>query len=191
MSKDREGALVEAAAALLEGAGGRLPITSLNKAVFYLELESLLKSGATVTGATFLALPAGPVVAKYDKRLVGALESAGIAQQDEAEDGLTKPVCLIRTPTRELLSETQWQDAHRVGAWAATKSPSELSRLSHENAGWQLAWQAGLGVKRPAVKIDLHIAMQQLLSKDPWLDQADPASDAACRDADLEPGERW
>jgi len=45
VSKEREStALVEAAAALLEGAGGSLPITSLNKAVFYLDLESLLKS---------------------------------------------------------------------------------------------------------------------------------------------------
>ena len=41
--------MVEAAAALLEGAGGSLPITSLNKALFYLDLHCLLTSGSTVT----------------------------------------------------------------------------------------------------------------------------------------------
>ena len=192
MSTEREHrGLVEAAAALLEGAGGSLPITSLNKALFYLDLSALLESGNTITGTTYLALPAGPVVAKYDKRVVGALESAGIAQQDEAEDGPTKPVCLIQIPTRSTLSEAQWQAAQRRGAWAASKKPSELSRLSHENVGWKLAWQAGLGARKPAVKIDLVVAMQQILDNDAWLDREDAASTEAVRDADGDSGERW
>ena len=33
--------------------------------------------------------------------------------------------------------------------------------------------------------------MQQILGKDEWLDQDDPASIDAVRDADEEPGERW
>lgn len=192
MSTEREHrGLVEAAAALLEGAGGSLPITSLNKALFYLDLAALLESGATITGTTYLALPAGPVVAKYDKRVVVALESAGIAQQDEAEEGLAKPVCLIEAPARNTLSEAQWLAAHRRGAWAASKTPSELSRLSHENVGWRLAWQAGLGAKKPAVKIDLAIAMQQLLDEDAWLDRDDSESAEAVRNADRESGDRW
>jgi uncharacterized phage-associated protein len=167
---------VEAAAAILSGAGGTLPITSLNKAMFYADLCALLEHGETITGTTYLALKAGPVVAKYDSRVVGALERAGLAQQDESEDGFTKPVSLVAEPTMTLLTETEIQIARRIAEWASRKSPKQLSDFSHENLGWMLAWDAGLGSKNPAKPIDMLIAMQQLGEADDWLD-AEPSSE--------------
>ncbi len=47
--------LVDAASVLLEDAGRSLLTTSLNKALFYLDLHSLLETGETVTKAIFVA----------------------------------------------------------------------------------------------------------------------------------------
>ena len=37
--------------------------------------------------------------------------------------------------------------------------------------GWKIAWARGLGANRPAQKLDLRIAMQQLLDRAPWLER--------------------
>jgi len=184
--------MIEAAAALLEGAGGSLPITSLNKALFYLDLLWLLTHGRTITESTYLGLPAGPVVAKYDKRVIAALEDAGVAQQDESEDGLTKPVCLTLVPQYAVLTPEQRQAASRIGRWAASRTPSTLSDYSHGNDGWKLAWDQGLGARLPAQKIDLRIALQQLTHTDDWLTE-EPDADVSniFSGADDEKGTPW
>lgn len=184
--------MIEAATALLEGAGGSLPITSLNKALFYLDLRWMLTHGRTITGSTYLGLPAGPVVAKYDKRVIGALEDAGVAQQDESEDGLTKPMCLTLVPPYVALTQEQRDVAGRIGRWAAERKPSALSAYSHGNDGWKLAWDQGLGAQRPAQKIDLRIALQQLADADDWLGE-EPDADVSSifSSADDEKGTPW
>lgn len=171
-------ALVEAAAKLLEAAGGRMPITSLNKALFYLDLFALRDLGASVTGQTYIALPAGPVVAKYEKRLVDALEDAGLAQQDASEDSGAKPVCLVAVAPTQLLSEPQLQLVRKVAAWASIRTPTALSNFSHLNDGWKSAWAQGLGARKPALPINMSIGMQQIVDADPWLDER-PEGDVA------------
>ena len=162
--------VVEAAAMLLEAAGGRLPVTSLMKALFYFDLRCLRDAGELPTGQTFLALPAGPVVARYQKRVVGELESRGLALQDAEDDG-SKPVCLIRSLRSEDTIERFGPSAREIGRWARHRTPKELSDFSHQNVGWKIAWDAGLGSERPARPISMRIAMQQLLDVDPWLDE--------------------
>ncbi len=80
----------------------------------------------------------------------------------------------------------------RIGRWAKKESASALSDYSHKNIGWQLAWAAGLGQSHPAQKVDLHIAMQQIMERDPWLDE-EPTSEVeqAFAFADSEPGTVW
>ena len=171
--------LVEAAARLLEAAGGTLPITSLNKALFYLDLFALRDGGAAITGTTYLALPAGPVVAKYEKRLIGGLEEAGLAQQDTSGDETaTKPMCLVALLSTDSLTDKQRAMAQNVGRWASKHTATELSDMSHRNEGWRLAWESGLGAKKPAQPINLRIAMQQILDVDPWVD-LQPEGDVA------------
>ncbi len=152
----------------------------------------LTMDGKPVTGATYIALPAGPVVAKYDRRIVQALEDAGLAQQDEADDGVTKPVCLLQEPTRHHLTEAQLALADRIGRWARKTSARALSEYSHKNIGWQIAWDAGLGQSHPAQKVDLRIAMQQVMAQDPWLEEeASGDAETAFAHADAEPGAAW
>lgn len=155
-----------------------MPITALNKALFYLDLHALRDAGAAMTGTTYMALPAGPVVAKYQKRLIGALEEAGLAEQDISEDEASKPMCLVSAPMTTHLTPEQLAMITRLGSWAGRKTATELSDMSHRNEGWKLAWDEGLGAKKVARPIDLRIAMQQILDLDPWVD-APPAADVA------------
>ena len=188
MSPANRTPLLQAAASILAAAGGRLPITSLNKALFYLDVVSLRDHGVVITGTTYLALPAGPVVAKYEKRLVQALEDAGVAQQDDADDGMTKPVCLVGEVQPTDFSNQQVTLIQRVGAWASKRSASDLSEYSHRNDGWKIAWDQGLGSKLPAKPINLRIAMQQILDDDPWLESlpiGDVADAFASADSDV------
>ena len=96
--------LLEAAAALLSAAKDkRLNTTNLNKAVFYLDLFALRYLGAPVTRSAFIALKLGPVVAKYEKRLIKPLMEEGIAVQEE--EGMAKPIRLVREPSSHFLSD--------------------------------------------------------------------------------------
>lgn len=163
--------LLDAAVALLRNAPERtFHIVVLNKALFYLDLASLRDLGDTVTHNTYIALPMGPVVARYDKRLVTALEKEGLAEQ--RPDGLAKPVRLISDRRPEHLSVPQLELAARVAHWAKDLSSTYVSDYSHRNPGWLLARTRGGGnVPKP---INMSIAMQQIMDEDPWLDEPIP-----------------
>jgi hypothetical protein len=148
MSVRASSALVEAAALLLEAAGGDLFVTSLNKGLFYADLDALLHTGEAITGASYIALPAGPVVAKYQTRLVRALEDAGLAEQDDSE-GTGKPLYLVNKPTRQAISDEHLGILCRVAAWAKGMTAKALSDYSHENPGGSLRGRPGLA-RRPS-----------------------------------------
>lgn len=191
MSRKRT-VLLEAAANLIEAAGGSMPITTLNKALFYLDIFALRDFGEPITGTAYIALPAGPVVARYDKRLVAALEDEGIAQQDISEESGGKPICLLKRPSPETLDSERLALVRRIGQWASTKTAKELSDLSHQNDGWRIAWDEGLGARLPARSVNLRIAMQQIIDIDPWVDEA-PKGDVATAfsEAESEEGEAF
>jgi hypothetical protein len=167
---ERPQRIVEAASLILKAAGGSLNITALNKALFYLDLWSLLETGVLATEATYIALEQGPVVAKYPQRLVAALEKAGLAIQSDEDDG-SKPLSLIHEPPApKYLTSQQLGLVDRTAKWAKGKGASWLSDFSHQNAGWKAAWENGLKARRPAQPINLQLAMQQLAGDDAWLE---------------------
>ncbi len=181
-------ALLEAAAVLLEGAGGSLLTTSLNKALFYLDLHALLDTGATVTGETYVALRAGPVVEGYRERLIGELERTRIAMQDD--DNPSYMPVILRHPVKPTrLGAGLVAMAHTIGRWAASKQAVELSDFSHENPAWQLAWDRGSG---QGSSIDMRLAIQQLADADPWLDEPlSPSEKSAFGAADVGVSRPW
>jgi hypothetical protein len=161
--------LVEAATALLSAAKGKaLQVTNLNKALFYLDLVALRDTGKTVSRSAFIALKEGPVVAKYEKHLIKPLADAGLAKQES--EGLAKPVRLIAEKDDfEFLSHRMLKAAAKLGRKFSTITATQASELSHENPGWAIAYEEGLRAGKPALPIDLHIAMQQIVGLDPWL----------------------
>lgn len=162
-------ALIEAAGVLLEKAGGKLLTTSLNKALFYFELQCLLETGRTVTGATFVALRAGPVVESYSQDLIAGLERSRVATQD-SDNPDYKPVVLMRRVEPKWLTNRQIELANDVARWAHSEKATSLSMYSHENPGWCVAYEQAEGTS-----INMYLAMQQLLDDDPWVENGDLA----------------
>lgn len=179
--------LLEATATIVDGAGGRLQITNLNKALFYLDLLSLLNEGQTVTGCVYVARKAGPVLDGYQRRIVTALQQLGVATQED--DGLSKPVRLVEGVNCESLSRKEIEWATQLGAWARKLSATKMSNFSHDNPGWRLAYREGRG---DGSTINLVLAMQQLVEQDPWVKEAATREEIkACESADEDPGEEW
>lgn len=174
-----------AATALLSRVPERaLSIVVLNKLLFYLDLACLRDTGETLTGNPFVALKHGPVVAKYQKRLVGALVEAGVATQ--GSDGLAKPVRLNEgVDGPELKSEVE-PLVEKIAQWSHSLSATRASDISHENLGWRLARAAGKD--QEPKPINMYIAMQQIMDEDPWLEE--PVDEAVLAVAD-EPGIPW
>lgn len=171
-AEEKHARLREAALALLAAAPAqRMQITNLNKALFYLDLFELLMTGQTATGTTYVALHAGPVVAKYKDRLVKPLVTDGSVRQSSAGDAL--PLELVR-PLGEFrfLSPQARERAAATARRFGSMRASEASDLSHENPGWNLAYAEGQQLNGMPKPIDMLIALQQLGDPDEWLDTA-------------------
>lgn len=167
-TREAPSALLEAASLLLSEAGGGLLTTNLVKALFYLDIESLLETGKTATNETYVALKAGPVVQDYPTKLIQALEESKLAlQEDDNPD--YKPVVLLHGVKRKFLSEVQMKILRKIAQWAKTETATAVSVFSHDNPGWVAAWKDGAG---KGDEIDLRLAMQQLVDDDPWMTQA-------------------
>ncbi|MBI5283459.1 MAG: SocA family protein [Chloroflexi bacterium] len=167
---EKQRRLMEAAVAVLQGADGHtLKIVLLNKALFYLDLHAYVETGTTLTGATYIALEQGPVVAKYDKRLIRGLADAGLAKQIVAAGVLEKPVVLTAPGIKfSFLNADNLQLAQELGSIFSKVTSTKASVYSHDNPGWLAAWRASGRGKKP-LPIDLRIAVQQLVDRDEWL----------------------
>lgn len=188
---DKTTQLLEAASLLLQAAPkNRLNAVTLNKALFYLDLVALRDKGHTVTHNSYIALRHGPVVAKYDKRLIRELEKHGIAKQLEEWDG-SKPIVHLDPSRKSSMDGDTVLMAFKIGRVFSGMSSTRASEFSHENPGWEIAWAEGMETGRP-MPIDLRIAMQQIIQDDAWLEE--PLADEEKEEleaADLGDGDEW
>ena len=143
--------------------------------------------GDTLTGNAYIALEQGPVVARYDKRLVQGLEREGLARQ--RTDGWAKPIRLAPGVEPTGLSEADLQRAGEIAEWVQRQTSSAISQRSHQNPGWKLAYDTGLAGDGKPRSSDMIVAMQELLDDDPWMDEPLTAEEkAAVAEVDLEGG---
>ena len=160
--------LLGAAAALLQSAPNcRMNAVILNKALFYLDIAALRDTGKTVTENTYIALENGPVIAKYQKRLIDALSERGIAKQIDEWDG-SKPIVLETPPAQTIENSELAALASKISQYFSQLTSARASLYSHENPGWKIAWDEYSDSGKPA-PIDLQIAMQQIVEDDPWI----------------------
>lgn len=183
--------LLEAAAAILAFTPEkRLNIVVLNKALFYLDLASLRDFGSPISHNTFIALRQGPVVARYDKRLVDALIEEGIANQESLGDA--KPIVLSHQPNHlDFIDSDSEQLVKTIAHWCSEKTSKEVSDFAHQNPGWEIAYQEGLATSQSPKPINLYIAMQQIIGNDPWMDSSYMINPDAIAAADRDEGMPW
>ncbi|MCC6546097.1 DUF4065 domain-containing protein [Candidatus Sumerlaeota bacterium] len=183
--------LIEAATAILAAAPNhRLNTVVLNKALFYLDLASLRDDGKTMTGNSYIALQQGPVVAKYQERLIGQLQARVIAEQLDEWDG-SKPIVLKNGTLRSHhLDASAMSRAAGITAFFAKQTSQQASEYSHENPGWLLAWAEYRRSGKPCA-IDMRVAMQQILQDDPWMDEPLIGDEDILAADDAESGTDW
>ena len=192
MSSDEKSIrLIEAASALLAASRNkRLNAVPLNKALFYLDLASLRDCGEAFTRNSYIALDNGPVVAKYQDRLIKPLKKSGIATQEA--DGDARPIKLLELPGFTKLTPKIQELAVKVSRWCSGRTSRELSDYSHQNLGWIIARRKALEAKGQKQVIDMHIAMQQIIDSDPWVNEPnDDDVRKACESADMRKGQVW
>lgn len=184
--------LIEAAAAILEFTPQKkLNIVVLNKALFYLDLACLRDFGQPMSDNTFIALRQGPVVAKYPQRLIKAMSDEGIADQ-ETTSGDAQPIALRKSLDHfEFINDHSKRVIQNIALWFSTKTSNEASEFAHENLGWKIAYQEGQGKNQPPKPINLHIAMQQIIDSDPWMDSDYVLSQDSISAADRDEGVPW
>lgn len=169
-AQEKSDRLMEAASAVLNVAPNRrLKVVILNKALFYLDLAALRDRGETITRNSYIALKNGPVVARYTERLVGQMEARGIGKQVSEWNG-AQPIVLESCPTHfRYMDGDAMATVAAVTSYFATKNSRQASDYSHDNPGWQLAWNEFLRTGKPGA-IDMHIALQQIVEDDPWME---------------------
>lgn len=189
---EKQQRLLETAVALLAAAPDqKMNAVTLNKSLFYFDLACLRDFGETLSQNTFVALDFGPVVARYDRRLVKELQSRDLAVQLDEWDG-GKPLQLHnRFSQTDFLDDDRIELASQVGAYFGNLSSTKASDYSHENVGWQVAYDEGLRAGQPAKPIDMLIAMQQILEDDPWLHEPIDLDDSIFAAADAADGVDW
>lgn len=183
--------LIEAASAVLHAAPDRsLNVVVLNKVLFYLDLAALRDRGDTITHNSYIAIQNGPVVAKYQQRLIKPLEERGIARQISQWNG-AKPITLETCPTHfEFLDSDAMLTIADVTNFFADATSNLSSEFSHRNPGWQLAWNQYQRDGKP-VAVNMRIAMQQIVESDPWMQIPLPGDDEIFSAADDALGDDW
>ncbi len=183
--------LIEAASAVLNAAPNRrLNVVVLNKALFYLDLASLRDRAATITGNTYIAIQQGPVVARYPQRLIGQLEARGLGKQISEWNG-AKPIFLETYPEHfKFIDADAMSLVSAVTAFFSDATSRQASDYSHENPGWQLAWNEYLRTNKPSA-INMHVALQQIVEDDPWMDLPLMNDDEILAAADAGVGVDW
>jgi len=166
-ASEKKERLIEAACALLDAAPSkRLKTTNLNKALFYLDLIALRDYGATITGCEYRAFENGPVVNRYKEALIDELVGRNLAKQDE--EGMSKPLVLQTCISSfRYIDDEQRECAANIARHIGGIDARKASDLSHKNPGWREARRRG-----DCATIDMFLAMQQVMDKDPWLDES-------------------
>ncbi|MFY9343208.1 MAG: type II toxin-antitoxin system antitoxin SocA domain-containing protein [Planctomycetota bacterium] len=169
--------------AILQATPNRqLGITVMNKALFYADLCALRDRGKSITRSGYIALPQGPMLNHYERALVRDLDRHGLAEQ--VPDGWEKPLivrCELKTFTE--LTDEEVGIAQFVARKIHGKTATWVSEYSHENTAWQRSFRAGAGTK-----IDLMIALQQVVEDDAWIEAEDDATAAALKAAERDHG---
>lgn len=188
---DRNLRLIEVASAVLHAAPGHsLNAVVLNKVLFYIDLATLRDRGETLTQNPYVALQNGPVIAKYQNRLIDRLNELGIARQISQWDG-SKPIVLEVFPTQfQFLNSEDMIKVSDVTSFFADSTSRIASEFSHRNPGWQLAWNQYQRDGKP-VAVNMRIALQQIIEADPWMLRPISDGNQMLSNADAAIGEDW
>lgn len=128
---------------LRECAPRRPGLTNLLKLVWYADYKHYRENLRPITGATYVALPNGPVIDDYREHF-SWLEKEGYVSKEEVEiQGHEKRKQEYRPevePDEELFSSSESETLQSIVAEFGQLTGSSLSEKTHREGPWQIVW---------------------------------------------------
>ena len=118
----------------------RFGATKLNKLLYYIDTRSFLELGQPITGAVYRRLPAGPVppaIQNVKKELVDA--GAARLERRPYFNYYQERLVPLRDADMSLFDPNEMQIVNEIIEQLWDYNGTELSNISHEEWGWQLA----------------------------------------------------
>lgn len=132
-------------------------LTKLNKLLWFTDLAAFLSRGTSITGKQYIKLPYGPVPADYESTIKEMQSDHQLAERVENRYGYPqRRLFALVEPNLDAFTadEIALVDGFIHRYW--NRNGSEMSHMSHEFLGWQLAeigepipFEVGFVVERP------------------------------------------
>jgi hypothetical protein len=115
-------------------------VTRLNKVLFWADFEQFRRTGQAITGGNYIKLDNGPVLERFDGILDGLRARRALYLEEVASGPYTlkRPVAL-RPANLELFTPEELRLIDEVIEANQGKTTTDVSDLSHEFVGWQVA----------------------------------------------------
>jgi uncharacterized phage-associated protein len=114
---------------------GEVFCTKMNKLLFYIDFYSYRKTGKSLTGLTYRALPYGPVPERWD-RIYGCFDEIVLEPRISGDkEGIV--IVPVGASTPGLLNAEDLEIISFVCTRFKDSSAADISRISHEEEAWQ------------------------------------------------------
>jgi len=113
--------------------------TKLNKLLFFADFQHYSKTGFSITGLTYRAIPLGPVPAEYDK-LYMKLAEEGKVYVDEtlmSEGNYAEIINGIEAYNENMFEDTEIEVLNSIIKQFRSVSSKEIVELSHQYKAWK------------------------------------------------------
>lgn len=118
----------------------RYGMTKLWKVLFWSDFRHYQRTGQAITRRDYIKLPNGPVPDRSDS-IIETLETRRLIQvvHRPAGSGTQRRVVALRAPNMAVLTDDEWASVDAAIADNFDLNADEVSDLSHEFIGWQVA----------------------------------------------------
>lgn len=118
----------------------RFGVTRLMKALFWSDFECYRRTGEAITGSDYTKMPYGPML-EGQQSILESLDRGGALRFEhiQAGQGMQRRPVALRDPDLLCFTTDELQIVDRVLAAQRGQTASQVSDLSHEFIGWQVA----------------------------------------------------
>ncbi len=114
--------------------------TKLNKLLFFADVHAYRRNGTSITGEEYQKLPYGPAPRRMTGTLANMMEAGEIAERPAQFHGHSqRKFFALRAYDAECFTPTELQIAVHVLLQCERMHGTDMSDLSHDCLGWQLA----------------------------------------------------
>lgn len=111
--------------------------TKLNKLLFYADFFHYKRTGYSITGASYRAIPHGPVPSEFDKLYIKLVDDGLIEMLEiEVRDIHGEAIIASEPFNRELFDASELESLSKTADEFGNRTATQLVRISHEEKAW-------------------------------------------------------